>query len=67
MNKHHKHKSKKYLRKKSVAERYGVHERTIDRMARDKRIPPPFYRGKFPLWDEDALDASDREATLQSA
>ena len=46
MNKHHKHKkSKKYLRKKAVAERYGVNDRTIDRMAKDKRLPAPFYLG----------------------
>jgi predicted DNA-binding transcriptional regulator AlpA len=64
VNKHTKHKSKKYLRKKAVADRYGVAERTVDRMAADKRLPPPMYRGKFPLWDEDALDASDRAAAL---
>ena len=57
-------KSKHYLRKKAVAERYSVDERTVDRMKNDGRIPPPIYRGKFPLWVEDALDASDREATL---
>jgi hypothetical protein len=59
-----KHKPKKYLRKKAVAERYSVDERTVDRMRVDGRLPPPMYRGKFPLWDEDALDASDRQAAL---
>lgn len=58
-------KPKKYLRKKAVAERYSVDERTVDRMASDGRLPPPFYITKFPLWDEEALDASDRAATLQ--
>jgi hypothetical protein len=33
-------------------------------MKLDGRLPPPIYRGKFPLWDEDALDASDRAAAL---
>lgn len=64
MNKHTKHKAKKYLRKKAVAERYSVDERTDDRMAQDGRLPPPEYRGRFPLWDEDKLDASDRTAAL---
>jgi predicted DNA-binding transcriptional regulator AlpA len=64
MNKHNKHKSKKFLRKKAVADRYSVDERTVDRMKDDGRIPQPIYRGKFPLWDEDALDLSDREAAL---
>jgi hypothetical protein len=65
VNKHHKHKSKKYLRKKAVAERYSCDERTVDRMAEDGRLPPPdFYNGRFPLWGEDTLDASDRAAAL---
>jgi hypothetical protein len=65
MNKHSgSHKSKKYLRKKALAERYSCDIRTVERMRHDGRIPPPMYRGRFPLWDEDALDASDREAAL---
>lgn len=55
----------KFLRKRTVAERYGVNTRTVDRMAEDGRIPPPIYKGKFPLWDEGALDASDRAAALR--
>ena len=46
---------RRYLRKKAVAERYGVHERSVDRMKDD---------GRFPLWDEAKLDASDRAAAL---
>jgi predicted DNA-binding transcriptional regulator AlpA len=58
-------KSKKYLRKKAVAERYSCDERTVDRMKLDGRIPPPIYLGnKFPLWEEAALDESDRKAVL---
>ena len=56
---------RRYLRKKAVAERYGVHERSVDRMKNDGRLPPPdFYNGRFPLWGEDTLDASDRAAAL---
>ena len=57
-------KPKRFFRKRVVAERYGVNQRTVDRMSEDGRLPPPIYRGKFPLWDEDALDASDRAAAL---
>lgn len=58
--------AKQFLRKQAVATRYGVNTRTVDRMAKpeDGRLPPPVYRGKFPLWDADALDASDRAAAL---
>jgi hypothetical protein len=58
--------SKKFLRKKSVAKRYDVDERTVDRMKDDGRLPKPIYRGRLPMWAEDALDASDREATKRS-
>jgi hypothetical protein len=58
--------AKKFLRKAAVAARYSVDERTVDRMAQpqDGRLPPPHYRGRIPLWDEDELDASDRAAAL---
>lgn len=58
--------SQKYLRKRSVAERYAVDERTVDRMKSDGRIPPPKYLpgSRFPIWSEAELDASDRRATL---
>jgi hypothetical protein len=59
--------SKTYLRKKGVAARYGVDPRTVPRMVKDKRIPPPdLYNGRFPLWDEATLDASDREAAREA-
>jgi excisionase family DNA binding protein len=54
--------SKRFLRKQHVAERYGVHTRTVERMIEDGRLPAPVYRGKIPLWDETLLDASDRAA-----
>ena len=38
---------RRYLRKRAVAERYGVHERSVDRMKNDGRLPPPdFYNGR---------------------
>jgi predicted DNA-binding transcriptional regulator AlpA len=56
---------KKFLRKQSVAERYDVDARTVDRMKDDGRIPKPIYRGRLPMWDEAELDRSDRAAALQ--
>ena len=61
----HSNKSRRYHRKRGVAERYDVSERTVDRMARDGRLPPPdFYRGKIPFWGDDTLDSNDRAAAL---
>jgi predicted DNA-binding transcriptional regulator AlpA len=66
MNKHGKQKSdarkpKRFLRRDAVADRYGVNVRTLERMWKDGRIPPPDYFGRFPAWDEAKLDASDRQ------
>lgn len=57
--------AKRYLRKQSVAQRYDVDERTVDRMKDDGRLPKPIYRGRLPMWAEDELDASDRAAAIQ--
>ena len=58
---------KRYLRTNNVAVRYGVHPRSVPRMVKDKRIPKPkLYNGRFPLWDEDELDANDREAPREA-
>jgi hypothetical protein len=58
---------KQYLRKKDLAKRYGgITERNIDYMVKDGRIPAPFYRGRFPLWDPDQVDAADRAALVDS-
>jgi predicted DNA-binding transcriptional regulator AlpA len=57
--------SKQFLRKAQVAARYQVHERSVDRMARDGRIPQPIYRGRFPLWDESKLEAFERETVIK--
>ena len=55
---------KQFLRKSQVAQRYNVHERTIDRMAEDGRLPKPIHRGKFPLWAEDQLEEYERRAII---
>jgi hypothetical protein len=57
--------SRRYLRKRQVALRYGVDERTVDRMAKDGRLPPYIYLpgSKLPLQDEDELDRRDDAAT----
>jgi predicted DNA-binding transcriptional regulator AlpA len=55
---------KQFLRKSQVAQRYQVHERSIDRMAEDGRIPKPIHRGKFPLWDESKLEEFERRAVI---
>jgi hypothetical protein len=58
---------KQFLRKKDLAKRYGgITERNIDYMVKDGRIPAPFYRGRFPLWDPDQVDAADRAALVAS-
>jgi predicted DNA-binding transcriptional regulator AlpA len=57
----------RFLRKAAVAERYGgISDRTIERMVKDKRLPPPEFPfgNRIPAWREDVLDAHDRAATL---
>ena len=60
--------SKKYLRKRSVADRYGVVERTVDRWVDLGRLPQPVYLpgSRIPLFAEDGLDEHDRRATVRS-
>ena len=53
---------KKYLRRRAVANRYGITPRSVDRWSADGRLPAPVYRGKIPLWEEAQLDESDRAA-----
>ena len=56
-------KPKKYLRKRTLAARYDTTPRNVDRMASDGRLPKPdLFMGRVPLWSEEKLDASDREA-----
>ena len=63
------HKSRKYLRKRGVADRYSVDPRSVDRMSRDGRIPPPKYLpgSVVPMWLESELDENDRKATVERA
>jgi predicted DNA-binding transcriptional regulator AlpA len=57
--------SKRFLKKRQVAERYGISERETDRRVRDGRLPAPYYHSRFPRWDEDELDACDRVASRE--
>jgi hypothetical protein len=57
-------KSRKWLRKRRVQERYdNVSSRTIDRAAEDGRLPKPHFPfgNKIPFWAEDELDSHDRK------
>lgn len=56
--------STKFLRKRQVAERYSVHERSIDRWKLDGRLPAPHMRGRIPLWSEHELEQLDRRSTV---
>jgi hypothetical protein len=59
--------SKKYLRKRAVAVRYGgISLRSVERAARDGRLPPPEFPfgNKIPHWNEAALDEHDRAAAI---
>jgi hypothetical protein len=49
------------LRKRDVAKRYRIVERSVDRWSSDGRLPAPVHRGKIPLWDEGELDKCDRK------
>jgi hypothetical protein len=70
-------KAKVWKRKRQVRERYGnCSDRTIDRMVKANKLPPPEYPlgTKTPFWDEAKLDESDsaaaaayRAATKQKA
>ena len=65
MNKHSP--SNKYSRKRAVAARYGVSERTIDRWVELMKLPPPVYLpgSRIPLFAEEGLDEFDRQATTR--
>lgn len=57
---------RKFLRKRSLAERYDCDARTIDRMRVDGRLPQPHFlpNSDIPLWPEDELIANERKATV---
>lgn len=57
--------AKKYLRKRAVAERYNIDPRSVERLVADGRLPAPEYPvGRFPLWDEELLNQTDKAATV---
>jgi hypothetical protein len=58
-------KQKIWKRKRQLRARYGdCSDRTIDRMVKAGKLPPPQYPlgNTIPFWAEDELDASDRAA-----
>jgi hypothetical protein len=58
----------RWLRYEHLCARYGdVSTRTIQRMVKDGRLPPPkFPVGRhLPLWREDELDEHDRMVTAK--
>jgi hypothetical protein len=58
---------KAYLRKRQLAERYRVSERTIDRMRAQGRLSQPdLYAGRYPLWGEATIEADERAAILRT-
>jgi predicted DNA-binding transcriptional regulator AlpA len=60
-------KTKRYLRKRQLSERYQCTTRTVDRMSQDGRLPAPdFYSGKMPMWDEAKVEAAERAAVRTS-
>jgi hypothetical protein len=62
--------SKVYLRKRQVAKRYGnIALRSVERAAREGRIPPPEYPfGEHtPLWDLAKLEANERSAAIRGS
>jgi predicted DNA-binding transcriptional regulator AlpA len=60
---------RKFLRKSTVAQRYSVTPRSIDRWWTSGRFPKPQYPiGRtLPLWSVAELDAFDARATNQPA
>jgi hypothetical protein len=48
-------------RRKSLAEYWGVSDRTVDRMARTGQLGPPLYIGKrTPTWSDEQREAAER-------
>jgi hypothetical protein len=61
--------AKTYLRKEQVAARYGnTTKRSIERAAKDGRLPPPVFplSNGVPYWDEAELDEHDRKVVLRN-
>jgi hypothetical protein len=56
--------AKRYLRKRHLRVRYAdVHDRTIERMVKDGRLPLPEFPfgNRIPAWDEEKLSEHERK------
>ena len=62
-----KRRSKRWLRKRAVAERYQISTRTADRWVKTGRLPPWQYLpgSTLPMQLEEVLDAHDARATAE--
>jgi hypothetical protein len=58
--------NRKFISKRTVAERYNVVPRTVDRWIEAKILPPSDLQiNKRHYWDEAALDRHDRASTTE--
>jgi predicted DNA-binding transcriptional regulator AlpA len=46
----------KLVKKLAVAERLGVSERTLEKLVRARRFPPPLRIGKNVVWADEAVE-----------
>jgi hypothetical protein len=56
-----------WFRKKHLRARYGdICDRTIERMIKDHRLPPPEFPfgNRIPAWRDEVLDAHDRKLIM---
>ena len=60
--------TRKYIAKRSVAQRYGVTPRTVDRWKKAKILPPAdlTVNGRE-YWNEGGLDEHDRQLVAELA
>lgn len=45
---------------RSVRARYGISDMTLWRWVHERKLPKPFYEGRFRFWHGDALKRSDK-------
>jgi predicted DNA-binding transcriptional regulator AlpA len=43
--------------KNSVAQRLGVSERTIEKLVKARKFPPPLKLGKCAMWSQDVVES----------
>ncbi len=59
---------KQFLRRKNLAERYQVTERTIERRVELGLLPrPEYFGGRFPLWDPEIIEQHERQLISRRA